>query len=342
MGGWTGSINVNKNQGDKIANAALWGVSPGFDSNDLGFQFRGDIAGAHALWLWKKPTPDRLTRERRLFVAKSWTWNFAGQRQHDGLFVFTNAKFLNYWSAYANLGVFRQTYDDRLTRGGPVALSPAAYFVDYGLTTDDRKKISLAFAGNRNANTEGSWLWGGNLAVTFKPTSAISVTWGPDVRRSRAVAQYVATAADGAARDTFGARYIFADFDQTEVSLTGRGHWILSPKMSLQVFAQPLVSGGRYWDYKQFARPGTFDFTPYGFEDTATFANPDFNFKSLRVNAVFRWEWALGSTLYLVWTENRQDLSNPGHVSLRRDVGRLFSAPADDVFLVRFSYWLSR
>ena len=38
-----------------------------------------------------------------------------------------------------------------------------------------------------------------------------------------------------------------------------------------------------------------------------TFGRPDFNFKSLRVNAVARWEFRPGSSLYLVWTQRRQD-----------------------------------
>ncbi len=73
-----------------------------------------------------------------------------------------------------------------------------------------------------------------------------------------------------------------------------------------------------------------------------TFNDPNFNFKSLRVNAVFRWEWKLGSTLYLVWTDNRQDFSNPGQFSLTRDAGRMFAAPPNDIFQVRLSYWFGR
>ena len=71
------------------------------------------------------------------------------------------------------------------------------------------------------------------------------------------------------------------------------------------------------------------------------FTDPNLNFKSLRVNAIFRWEWRLGSTLYLVWTENRQDNTNPGHFSAGHDVAHLFARP-DDVFLVRIAYWFSK
>ena len=137
-----------------------------------------------------------------------------------------------------------------------------------------------------------------------------------------------------------------------------------SAHVERQLFAQPLISAGRYWDFKEFARPAGFSFVPYGNgagriardpdlnytvdpdgsgpARAFDVANPDFNFKSLRVNAVFRWEWRLGSTLYLVWTENRQDLSDPGVFSPRRDIGKVFTAAPNDIFLVRFAYWFSR
>src|SRR5690606_37410579 len=57
-----------------------------------------------------------------------------------------------------------------------------------------------------------------------------------------------------------------------------------------------------------------------------TFRDPDFNFRSLRGNAVFRWEYRPGSTLYLVWTQDRNDTAAYGDVRLRRDGGELFRA----------------
>jgi hypothetical protein len=108
--------------------------------------------------------------------------------------------------------------------------------------------------------------------------------------------------------------------------------------MSLQFYSQPLLAAGDYWNFKALAAPRTFDFTPIG----SVPEDPDFNFKSLKVNAVFRWEWRLGSTLYVVWTDQRQDLRNPGQFRLGRDARHLFGAPADDVLMVKMSYWISR
>jgi hypothetical protein len=101
---------------------------------------------------------------------------------------------------------------------------------------------------------------------------------------------------------------------------------------------QPLVVIGNYTDFKSLAAPRTFSFNSY----SNVLADPDFNFKSLRVNAIFRWEWRLGSTLYLAWTQQRQDLTDPGQFRFGRDFGHVFTGPADNVFMIKVSRWFSR
>jgi hypothetical protein len=72
-----------------------------------------------------------------------------------------------------------------------------------------------------------------------------------------------------------------------------------------------------------------------------TLPNSDFNVRSFRSNVVLKWEWRPGSLLYVVWQQNRASSVPQGsHVG----VGDLFdslSAPGDNVFAVKISYWLS-
>jgi hypothetical protein len=44
--------------------------------------------------------------------------------------------------------------------------------------------------------------------------------------------------------------------------------------------------------------------------------------------------------MYVVWSENRSDVVDIGDFKLRRDLSALPNAPSQDVFLVKFSYWL--
>jgi hypothetical protein len=132
---------------------------------------------------------------------------------------------------------------------------------------------------------------------------------------------------------------VFGRLQQKQLSIDTRVNVLFSPKASLQVYMQPLVVVGDYMDFKSLARPRTFDFDRY---TPALPFDPDFNFKSLRVNAIFRCEWRLGSIFYIAWTQQRQDLSNPGRFQPGRDVGRVFTSPADNIFLVKISRWFSR
>jgi hypothetical protein len=157
----------------------------------------------------------------------------------------------------------------------------------------------------------------------------------------------------------FGRRYLFADIDQRTFNTTARANLSLSPRVSLQTFTQLLLAKGRYTSFKELSTPNTYAFGRYG-RDIGTIAfmnglytfdpdgagkapsfsvpDPDFNFKSLRVNAVFRWEWKPGSTTYLVWTQTRDD----GAKSTGSDLRDLFGAPSYNVFLVKISYWFAR
>jgi hypothetical protein len=363
LGGWTGSVNLNRNAGVHQVNAALWGVSPGFDSSDAGFTFSSDRAGMHAVYTWNKPNVTSYARRRFLAVAKFYTWNFAEDIQSDGVFVFGNMELKNYWTVFANVGVFRTSQDDRATRGGPSMQRPSSHNQFIGIESDGRKVISVGSNISGNGDDAGSWSRGIGLNVRYRPASSLEISAGPNYDRTHNLAQYVDAFVDPVAADTYGSRYLFSTLDQKEFSLQTRVNYVMSPKVSLQVYMQPLVSVGHYTEFKQFARPRTFDFirldqapgsltydpatktysavpadggAPFQFDD------PDFNFKSLRFNAIFRWEWHPGSALYVVWTEQRQDESYPGQFQLGRDLGSTFSAPANDVLMFKVAYWFQR
>ena len=336
LSGYAGRVNLNRNSGVWRVNAALWAVSPGFESNDLGFHERGDRAGGHGVLLWRKQNPDQWTRERGAWIARAWTSNFGGVVLDNMWFGCGNALFLNYW--HLNTCVFygHRALDDRLTRGGPLATNPQGTGVNAGFNTDSRKWISLDGHGGRDWNEFGGWSTHNGVNVNLKALPSLTLSLGPQFVRSRDLAQYV---------DSFDDRPLFAPIDQTQVSMTTRVNWILSPRASLQVFMQPLLAVGEYDSPKELAAPRTFsfiEFPPGPSMEPFSFDDPDFNFKSLRVNAVFRWEFRPGSTLYAVWTEQREDDSHPGNFRFRRDAGKLFTTPSDDVFLLKLTYWMGR
>jgi hypothetical protein len=181
--------------------------------------------------------------------------------------------------------------------------------------------------------------------------------------RSHPVAQYVRAVSDLTAERTYGARYVFSDLDRTTLSASTRISWTFTPDLSLQLWAQPFISTGDYHRFKELHQPRTWGWDVYG-EDVGTiaesdgvyavdpdgsgpaqtfsFGNPDFNVRSLRGNAVLRWEYRPGSTVYLVWQQQRSSFSESGQFDFSGDADALFGAPPENVFAVKVSYWLGR
>ena len=66
----------------------------------------------------------------------------------------------------------------------------------------------------------------------------------------------------------------------------------------------------------------------------------DFTVRSLRGNAVLRWEYRPGSALFVAWQQSRgaNDAADAFHLG---DAARdLLRARPDNVFVVKLSYWL--
>ena len=156
--------------------------------------------------------------------------------------------------------------------------------------------------------------------------------------------------------------------------MVGRVNFTFSPRLSLEVFAQPLVSAVDYQDYKQLARPESFEFDVFT-EGTAahegedvgcvggrscedsehrryldfdgdgtsdySFTDGDFNFRSFRATAVLRWEYRPGSTFFLVWQRRQSGEAAIGDFDLGRDAEALFGAPAEDVLILKANVWLA-
>ncbi|MGH7607912.1 MAG: hypothetical protein ACREME_11290, partial [Gemmatimonadales bacterium] len=59
-----------------------------------------------------------------------------------------------------------------------------------------------------------------------------------------------------------------------------------------------------------------------------------------RSNAVLRWEWRPGSTLFLVWAQNREADDGRGRLVGFRDLADSFGAAGDTFFAIKVSYWI--
>jgi hypothetical protein len=248
---------------------------------------------------------------------------------------------------------------------------PSINYVSFNVNTDQRKKISAQFNTDRGCNREGDCDHSITLALQLQPRSNVAVSLGPSLAHQETGFQYVDSYADPTDVLFYGHRYIFAHLAQQSVSMDTRLNWTFTPALTLELFLQPLIASGEYGRYNVYATPrstqrlaygadfGTVTVTPSadpahdpatitvdadtlgGGAPSYTFQDPTFTLRSLRGNAVLRWEYRPGSTLYLVWTHASQldDLAR-GSIDFNEDVSSLFHGPSENIFLMKVSYWL--
>jgi hypothetical protein len=357
--GFAGRFWINKQKGNFIFNAALGIIDPKFDVNDMGFMWRSDVINSHIVGGYKWVKPGKFTRYAELHFATFGSWDFGWNRIWSGIFQYGVVTFLNYWGVNWFWAYNPESINNRLTRGGPLTLSPAGWETYFQLESDSRKLWVLSLGFNGGYYGSGTY-WNISPSVELKPASNVSVSIGPDYNRDITNAQWIGAFNDPTATATYGTRYVFAELDQTTLAASIRLNWTFTPKLSLQLYAQPLISAGDYDDFKELARPRSYDFNIYG-EGESTIdkqnyiadpdgagpaqpielGNPDFNFKSLRGNAVLRWEYLPGSTLYLVWTQSRSDVEEIGEFQFNRSFRRLWTADVDNIFMIKMAYWLN-
>jgi hypothetical protein len=265
------------------------------------------------------------------------------------------------------------TDDDRLTRGGPMARTPSSFQGRLNLNSDGRRAVTVRGSYGWASNDAGAWDRQVQLDVSARFQERLQLSFGPSYSKSYATAQYVSRVTDPLATSTFGSRYVFADLDRSTLSLDTRVNVTISPTLSLQLYVEPFISVGDYGALKEFSAPGTFDFLRYGTDVGTVSQNADggydvdpdgagpaegfevsdrdFSHRSLLGNAVLRWEWRPGSTLYLVWQQRRissltgQPIGGGapwvGQFDIWRDADDMFATPADNILMIKVNYWLN-
>lgn len=371
MRGYGGYARVAKDAGDWLWESAVNFRNPGFETNDYSF-----LTSADYIWnnfnvfrSWSKPT--RWYRSLSLIGGAQRQQNYDGDvTTSSQAQIFASTTTPQFW----NMSTFylyrpRGLIDDRLLRGGPSIRSVGTGFYSFSLSTDQRKSWQINTNPSYSWNTAGGKGTNLNVSTSFQPSSQVNISFGPSWSSSLGKLQYVRGLNDPTATLFNGRRYVLSDIDQRQLSLDTRINLTFSPTMTLEVYAQPFIASGHYSRFKEFDRPRREEFSVYG-EDRGTITpqtdakgnvvsydidpdgtgpantfnidNPDFNFRSLRGSAVFRWEYRPGSTLYFVWTQQRSDQDPVGNFDFGRDRSALFDAHPENIFLLKASWWFTK
>jgi hypothetical protein len=359
MTGFAGRFLVNKQKGNVLFNGSFGIINPKFEPNDLGFLSRTDVIDMHVGGGYRWTDVGSFYRQLGWVAAGFQSFNFDGNLTWRGIFCESWIQFLNYyyidiWGAYNP-----RTITTRRTRGGPASVHPGGFQTYIYASSDSRQEVIFDTYLNVY-NGIGSKNWNSYIGLTWHPMSNISLSFSPSYTRNIENTQWIDVFDDPYAMETYGKRYVFGKMDQTTISANIRLDWTFTPQLSLQLFVQPLISAGDFLEFKELARPGTYDFPVYGTQGSTisldngtyivdpdgggpaapfSFDNPQYNYTSIRGNAVLRWEYMPGSVLFLVWTQSRSNDRELGQFQLGPSAEKLWRMVPDNIFMIKMSYW---
>ena len=242
-------------------------------------------------------------------------------------------------------------------RGGPSLRKNTWHNSSANLFSDRRKPLSFSLGmtvGGRLGTPE-QWTYT-NVAATLRPNATVNAQLRVSYNSNRDPEQWITsrTIADST-------RYVLGSIRQRTLDTSVRLDWAISPDLSFQLYAQPFVSAGEYSSYVEVDDPEAerwedrfhfygdeIDCSDSGCEidrdsdgvADASFARPDFNFESLRMTSVLRWEYVPGSVLFVAWQHGRSDRRLNGEFGGLGAVPDLFALESDNTLLVKVSYWL--
>ena len=358
LAGWSIQMNFDKVSGRHW----LWGAntkidSVDFEANDFAQLNGADGLNTNANIRYRETQPGKVFRNYYFQIDQMTDTTLRGLMQSGRIRATANVTWWNYWTSSINLARELPTTSVSLTRGGPLMGRGPGWnsTLNIGNRASSRTRISGSLYLQRNDDGASARRVQGTFSMRPGPRWQFSVS--PFYDRITEPQQYISTL-PGGRPETYNSRYVFAFIDRSTMSMEYRLGLTLKPDVNLDVYAEPFAASGHYYDYGELLTPGSRDRLKYGTNGTTLTINPDgsqvvtdgastinlryrdFNTLSFRSNVVLRWEWRAGSTLYVVWQQDRAGTEMIGTPVNVGDAFRSVTAPGPNIFLIKTSFWI--
>ncbi|MEM7418032.1 MAG: DUF5916 domain-containing protein, partial [Gemmatimonadota bacterium] len=346
----------------RVQGRLKWGVfaeanSPGYEISDLGFNPRLDYVSTQGWARIEDFTPGRLFQNWSLGTSvglqRGWGGELLELTGDLGFFFQLN----NNWGGGVWAMRHRPSWSTTALRGGPALRRPGRWMGSFSVNSDRRRSLS----------GDGFFFWmvedegdgyeaNGSTNLQIQPSERLDLRFGPSFGRARSSWQYVARRGL-----TDGDAYFVGGLERTTVSMSVRLNYTFSPSLSLQLYARPFLAAGTYDEVREVVAPTAESFadrfqTHAGQENEdgsrrfdvdrdgdgtadVSLGDPSFNLASLQMNTVLRWEYRPGSTLFAVWTHDRDRFGRSAW-ALGDGLDGLRGVPGRNVFQLKISYWM--
>jgi Domain of unknown function (DUF5916)/Carbohydrate family 9 binding domain-like len=310
------------------------------DVNDLGFMERQNQHFYYANVEYRTFEPLGPTLETHTWIEVAGRHDLNLVTVSRRWLTDTAIRYKNFWGSYLELNYDEPRFDDREIGNGLPFERPGRPGIVLQGSTDRRKNVFVEATVFAQKLSHGNTVEG-RIRSLFRAHPQLELEITPS-----------ATTTSGETRfATFGAaanELVFGNLQASSFATTARINFAITPRLSLQTFGQVFLAAGHYDEFRSFTRSGAGPISDEVLRlaaltpTSAPAASPDFEDVSLNVNVVLRWEYSLGSVLYLVFNRSQTPanplvLDQPAALSFTQ-LGR---APAIDTVLLKWQLFVN-
>lgn len=331
----SGRLYLAKEGGQWLGSLEVEATGRRVDHNDLGFLSRQNHLRVLPCVAYRTLDPFWKIAETETHAFVAARNNLDGLPLLRGYYVGGKVRFKNFWTVAADLYRYQTRFEDRDVGDGTALQRPTANGLDVTLSTDPRRQLAAAFSTETVVYPEGtSFVLDGE--ITYQPLPRLELQLLPRLVLSSGEQRYVAGTREGG-------EYLFGALQARSVGGTLRASYTFTNRLTLQLYGQLLLIAEHYSDFRSYAVDPSAPRPAIRIADLmaapAPVSNPDRAETSLNVNAMLRWEFRPGSTLFLVYSRFQSpDLALEGEPA-RFDPGALRRGPASDALRLKLSYY---
>jgi hypothetical protein len=334
-GGW---LRIAKEGGKHLLLSAEYtGAGRRLQYNDVGYMQRQNVQTLQASVGWRTLEPGKHTVDTTsAFVAsdsRNLSWLDLGQTYE----LNTRLHLLDFSSVFLAADYAPTHFDDREVGDG-TALERAAYLggrIEYD--SDPRRSIYATIANQTQVMGSGIYATSVQASAVLHALPQLDIELLPQITWAAGEYRY-------AWQSATATNAYFGKLAAKNLSVTLRTSYTFTPRLTLQAYAQAFLASGHFDDIRTAAPdPGSTihlsDLYGPGFASATPVTLADFEEAALNVSVVFRWEYRLGSTLYLVYSRSQipsiVNFTAPATLAPRA----IDHGAATDVILLKLSYW---
>jgi hypothetical protein len=307
-----------------------------FDRNDLGFLRRVNDWWSGLDLRYRTTRPFWGALETRTGPAVTYAVNMNGLRI-NGLLTFSSDWTLRqFWTVGLQARYQTSRFEDREVGDGTALERAGTIGGKIVIKSDPRRAVQGGLEAQVDARRGGAdAVARANLLLRVLPQLDFELL--PEVTRSTGEPRYVAADPAGP--------LIFGRLSAASIGSTLRSTFTFTPRLSLQTYLQVFLARKQYGQYWSVARDGGGGRQVVHLADLVTDAappsDPNVQTGTFNLNVVLRWEYGLGSTLFLVYT--RAQIGQPpdptNMAAPRLDLEAVRRGPAVDTLLLKLSKW---